>query len=151
MSLEQWQRNGWLLREDAKLAEIIQLFAVVDRELSDAKVPGLSADGRFMHAYVAALQLCMVALRASGYRIKKGEGHHKHAIGSLPFTLGSSFREASDQIEIASRKRGHAMYDHANVVTPQDAEDLIATVRQLRRDVVTWLKQERPKLVPHGM
>ena len=73
MSLEQWQRNGWLQPSDPTLPEIAQLVRVVDREISDAGASGLSSDGRFMHAYDAALVLCKVALRAEGYLVPKGQ------------------------------------------------------------------------------
>ena len=46
MSLQQWLQNGWLQRDETTVAEIQQLFQVVDRDLGDALVTGLSADGR---------------------------------------------------------------------------------------------------------
>ncbi|HKI32392.1 MAG TPA: hypothetical protein VKA46_11025 [Gemmataceae bacterium] len=60
----------------------------MDRELSDAGVTGLSADGRFMHAYDAAYQLCAIALYASGYEVSKGKGHHAYTINALQYALG---------------------------------------------------------------
>jgi hypothetical protein len=45
MSLEQWLRNTWLQRHDPTPPEIEQLLQVVDRELSDARAVGISADG----------------------------------------------------------------------------------------------------------
>ncbi len=61
MSLEDWKRNHWLKDSTPTLPEITQLFAVVDREIHDASVAGLSVDGKFMHAYDAALNLCTIA------------------------------------------------------------------------------------------
>ena len=40
------------VEEDATVAEIHKLLQVVDRDLSDAQAEGLSADGRFQHAYL---------------------------------------------------------------------------------------------------
>jgi len=88
MSLEDWKRNHWLKEAKPTLTEITQLFAVVDREISDASVSQLSVDGRFMHAYDAALNLCTIALRSSGYAVMKGQGHHKKTIEALPLCLG---------------------------------------------------------------
>jgi len=147
MSLEQWRRNGWLISDDTTAAEIADLLAVVDRELSDAAVPGISVDGRFMHAYDAGLILCMIPLRASGYRVNKGSGHHKRAIESLPLTVGMEYREVSDQIEIASRRRGQAMYDHVGVVESRDADVLIQTVTKLRQIVLAFLAKKHPNLM----
>ena len=59
MSLEQWLQNGWLRRSEPTLAEIQELLRVVDRDISNAQAVGLDADGRFQHAYNAALQICM--------------------------------------------------------------------------------------------
>ena len=150
MSLEQWLRNGWLQRDDATVAEIQRLLQVVDRDLADAQAAGLSTDGRFQHAYDAALQLCMIALRAAGYRVRKGQGHHKYGIDSLRHTLGEQWSETADHIERCSRLRGQAVYERIGVVAEEDAQDLVDTARQLRMDVVDWLKTHHAELVPPG-
>jgi hypothetical protein len=56
-----------LKRQPTSRSEIDSLFRVVDRDLEDAAVPGVSADRRFATAYNAALQLATVVLRAHGY------------------------------------------------------------------------------------
>ena len=147
MSLEQWRRNGWLVSNDTTEAEIAQLFSVVDRELSDAATQGISVDGKFMHAYDAGLILCMIPLRARGYKVAKGSGHHKRAIESLTLTISQELRDISDQIEIASRKRGQAMYDHVDVVEERDANVLIQTAKNLRATVLEFLRQNYPQLL----
>tara|TARA_R110002111_G_scaffold67_2_gene652 strand:+ start:92893 stop:93336 length:444 start_codon:yes stop_codon:yes gene_type:complete len=147
MSLEQWRRNGWLVSNDTTEAEIAQLFEVVDRELSDAD-QNISIDGKFMHAYDAGLILCMIPLRAWGYKVAKGSGHHKRAIESLPLTIGPEFRDVSDQIEIASRKRGQAMYDRIDVVEETDTVIFIQKVKDLRVTVLEFLEQDYPQLLP---
>ena len=147
MSLEQWLRNAWLQRNEPTVAQIRQLREVVDRDISDAGAEPLSADGRFQHAYDAALQLCMIALLASGYRVKKGEGHHKRGIDSLRYTLGQRWSETANHIERCSRLRGQAMYDRVDIVSQKDAEDLLDTARQLRNDVAQWLQANHPELL----
>jgi len=89
----------------------------------------------------------MIPLRASGYRVNKGGGHHKRAIESLPLTVGMEFRDISDQIEIASRRRGQAMYDHVGVVEERDAEVLIQTATKLRNIVMAFLARKYPNLM----
>lgn len=133
MTLRQWLQNGWLQQDETTVAEIKQLLQVVDRDLGDAQATGLSSDGRFQHAYDAALQLCMIALRASGYRVRKGQGHHKYGIESLRHTLGDQWAEMTDHIERCSRLRGQAMYDRIGVVTEQDAQDLRLSGPQFQR------------------
>ncbi len=148
MSLEEWKRNHWLKESVTTLSEITQLFAVVDREISDASVDGLSVDGQFMHAYDAALNLCAIALRSSGYSVVKGQGHHKKTIEALPLCLDKSFEGIADQIDIASRQRGQAMYDRTGVVEEQDAADLLNAAMELRTALIGWLKTHHPKLLP---
>ena len=148
MSLEDWKRNHWLKDSNPTLPEIAQLFAVVDREIGDASVVGLSIDGKFMHAYDAALNLCTIALRSSGYSVVRGQGHHKKTIEALQLCLGKSFTEIADQIEIASRQRGQAMYDRTGVVEDSDAEDLLQMAVTLRSALLEWLKAQHPSLLP---
>ena len=148
MSLEQWLQNAWLQRVDTTVSEIQQLFQVVDRDLQDAGVQSLSPDGRFQHAYDASLQLCMIPLRACGYRVVKGQSHHKRAIDSLQFTLGKNWSETADHIERSSRLRAQTVYERVGAVSERDALDLINTANQLRSDVVNWLHTQYPKLLP---
>jgi hypothetical protein len=151
MSLEQWLRNGWLQQAETTVAEIQRLLQVADRGVADAQAAGLSADGSFQLAYEAALQLCMIALRAAGYRVRKGQGHHKYGTDSLRHTLGEPWSETADHIERCSRLRGQVVYEQIGLVTEEDAQDLIHTARQLRTDVINWLKTHHAELVPPGM
>jgi hypothetical protein len=141
-------RNAWLQRRDSTLAEIRKLLQVVDRELSDARAVGISADGKFEHAYTAILQLCFVPLRAAGYQVPKGESRHKRVIDSLRYTLGESWAEAADYIDLCSRQRGQAMYERIDVVSNEDAGELLDKAQRLRVDVVNWLKANHADLVP---
>lgn len=148
MSLEQWRRNGWLLAAETKLPEITQLFAVADREIHDARVDGVSDDGRFMHAYDAALTLCTIALRVAGYQVAKGSGHHKRTIDALPFAVGAEHSALADQIELASRLRGQAMYDRTGVAGEQSAAELLEVATELRAIIIAWIKQTHRELLP---
>jgi hypothetical protein len=56
MSLRDWLRNSWLVEHKTSAEEIAGLLAIVERDLANAKVPGLSEDWRFNIAYNAALQ-----------------------------------------------------------------------------------------------
>lgn len=151
MSLEQWLRNGWLRPNEATVAQIQRLLQVVDREISDAQAAGLSADGKFQHAYDAALQLCMIPLLAVGYRVGKGQGQHQYGIASLPYTLGTNWSETANHISTCSTLRGQATYERIDVVSDADADELLDTAEQLRTDVVDWLKANHPALVPPGI
>jgi hypothetical protein len=65
MSLEDWQKFGWLKAHQTNRNEIAELLAVADRDLG-ASTPGLHNDWSFNIAYNAALQVATAALAASG-------------------------------------------------------------------------------------
>ncbi len=151
MSLQNWLQIGHLVEHDATVAEVRSLFDVVDRELADAGVAELSIEGRFTHAYDAALLLCKLALHASGFKLQKGKGHHSHWINSLEFTLGKEHKDTLIHLSKSSHLRHTSLYDQTGVVQKQDAEELLETARKLRTDVLAWLHSQHATLVPPGM
>ncbi len=86
MSFQSWVEYGWLKAHQSSREEIGNLFGIIDRDLKDCDVPGLSADARLERAYNAALQCATVALFASGYRASSRDNHYK-VIESLEMTL----------------------------------------------------------------
>src|ERR1700683_4359163 len=89
MSLPDWQKNGWRTPHRTSDREIADLLAVVERDLADSAVEGVSPDWRMNIAYNAALQAATVALAASGYRASRHQ-HHFRIIQSLHETIGAS-------------------------------------------------------------
>jgi hypothetical protein len=151
MSLQNWLQIGHLINHQATVAEVRNLLGVVDRELADAGVAGLSDDGRFTHAYDAALLLCKLALHASGFEVqKRAAGHHTLWINSLEFTLGDTHKGTLIHLSKSSKLRHITLYDHAGVVQKLDADDLVDAARQLRTDVLNWLRSQHPSLLPSG-
>jgi hypothetical protein len=61
VSLADWLANGWIVAHEPTREEILDLFAVIDRDLADAAIPRLSADARLNIGYNGALQLATVA------------------------------------------------------------------------------------------
>lgn len=110
----------------------------------------MSSDGRFTHAYNAALTLCRIALLAAGYRVAKGGGAHYREINSLVYTLGGSQKEIYTFLSACTKKRGQEVYTHAGVVETRDVDDLVQTAKQLRIDVLSWLMADHPDLYPEG-
>jgi hypothetical protein len=124
--------------------------SIVDRELADAGIAAVSVDGRFTHAYNAALTLCRIALLAAGYRVSKGGGAHYREINSLVYTLGESHKDTQTFLSTCTKKRGQEVYTHAGVIDPRDVDDLLETAIQLRTDVISWLKTDYPSGYPHS-
>jgi hypothetical protein len=125
-------------------------LSIVDRELADAGIVAVSTDGRFTHAYNAALTLCRIALLAAGYRVAKGGGAHYREINSLVYTLGDSHKETYIFLSACTKKRGQEVYTHAGVIDRRDVDDLLQTAKQLRDDVLSWLKADHRHLYPEG-
>ena len=63
MSLQQWEKNGWIRRHQTSSQEIAGLLAIVDRDLLDAQ-GHISADWQFGIAYNATLKLCTILMHA---------------------------------------------------------------------------------------
>ena len=86
MSIEKLAQFGWYKAEASSPKEIADLFSIVDRSQADSKVESISDDLRFQAAYNGILTLVNIALRASGYRVSIGQGHHQRVIESLELT-----------------------------------------------------------------
>jgi hypothetical protein len=83
MSLEKLAQLGWYKAEPSSKREIADLFSIVDRSQADLKAENISDDLRFHAAYNGILALANIALRASGFRVSQGQGHHQRVIESL--------------------------------------------------------------------
>jgi hypothetical protein len=146
MSLEQWANNGWLRAHQTSPQEIADLLGIVERDLADAG-GNISADWRFGIAYNAVLKLCTILLQASGYRTERTLQHYR-TIAALPLILGDQRKDDADYLEVCRRKRNTTEYDRAGAATEQDAKELIEFTKELQADVLEWLKQHHPDLVP---
>lgn len=71
--------------------------AVVERELADAAVDGLSADGSFEHAYIASLTIATIVVRASGERVH-GPDHHRVTFERLGAIADGRWAEIADYL-----------------------------------------------------
>jgi len=145
MSLRELAAKGWLRPHKTSKQEIADLLAIVERDLHDAKA-AISADWRFGIAYNAALKLCSILLHAEGYRAGSGS-HHMRTIAALPFILKTRSKTDADYLDACRRKRNVVEYDRAGGATDSEADELIEFVKELRGDVLIWLKDKYPGLV----
>lgn len=104
MSLEKWAEYGWLKPEATSRDEIRSLLTIVERDLKDANVAGLSEDRRFEAAFSAARTSANIALRASGYRTAVQAGHHLKTIESLELTIEADAK-LIQRMKTLSKKR----------------------------------------------
>lgn len=146
MSLEKWAEYGWLKAEPTSRDEIKSLLAIVDRDLKDASVLGVSEDRRFEAAFSAARTAATIALRASGYRTSTQSGHHLKTIESLELTINADSK-LIQRMKTLSKKRNATSYDSAGNVSAQELDLAIKTATELRSSVLAWLEDNHRELL----
>src|SRR3954468_7247240 len=146
MSLNDWQKNGWLRPHTPSAAETQRLLDVVDRDLRAAGNKGMDDDWRFVAAYNAALQSANLALFASGFEAAKGGGAHHYTIESLKLTVGLE-AETVDVLQAFRAKRGGAIYEQTGIATQTEIDELRELGADLRDRVRAWLTAEHPELL----
>jgi len=148
MSLRQWASNGWLRTHQTSPREVGELLAMVDRDLVDAE-GDISNDWRFGIAYNAALKLCTVLLHASGYRPERTLQHYR-TLTAMPLILGDKRKPDVDYLDACRIKRNTVEYDRVGGATGDDVSELIEFTKELRQEVLEWLRQNHPALLPGG-
>jgi hypothetical protein len=118
----------------------------VHRNLADAQIKKLSDDGRFGHAYDAARILANIIVRASGYRVKGEGGGHYNTFLALK-AADPSFTKKAVYLDACRRKRNNFLYEHANVVSHTEAEELLWHISGFSLEVDVWLKKHHPNLI----
>ena len=143
MSLETWAKNGWLRPHQTNRQQITDLLAIVERDLTDARITSVSADWQFGIAYNAALKLCTILLYASGYRPEKNLAHYR-TLQALPLILGTDRDDDADYLDACRAKRNTAEYDVAGTVSQSEADELKEFAALLKADVAEWLSINHP-------
>lgn len=145
MSLKQWADNGWLKPHRTSRKEISSLLSIAERDLNDAQ-RDISSDWRFGIAYNAALKLCRILLCAEGYR-PAHELQHYRTLAALPEILGEGKKQDAEYLDDCRKKRNIAEYDYVGGASESDADELIGFVKDLRVEVIAWLKKNHPELL----
>ena len=145
MSLNAWEKNGWLVEHKTSPQEIKDLLGVADRDLHDCSTKGLSDDWRLAIAYNAALQCATAALAASGFRASR-EAHHFRIIQSLAFTLNVDAKQVG-VLDAFRKKRNTCDYERAGVASAAEANEIASIARALRKELMDWLSVNHPDLL----
>ena len=145
VSLQDWQKNGWLTEHKTSPQEIADLLEVADRDLTDCRAPGLSPDWQLNIAYNAALQMATAALAAAGYRVAR-DAHHYRVIQSLTYTIKAD-SDLISQFDQFRKKRNIGGYERAGMVSDQETQEMLTLAINLRSDVETWLRNNYPELL----
>jgi hypothetical protein len=117
----------------------------VERDLNDAR-GNISSDWRFGIAYNAALKLCRILLSAEGYR-PSHELQHYRTLAALPEILGEAKKADAEYLDDCRKKRNIVEYDEVGGASESDADELIEFVKDLRDEVMNWLKKNHPELL----
>jgi hypothetical protein len=142
MSIDNFLKNGILVKQDSSKDEISDLLKIVERDLEDSAQTEISDDWQFGIAYNAALKLANVLVRASGYRVK-GQGHHMNTIAMIPLILGNHKKDDADYLDACRRKRNIVEYDCVGGATTDDVKELREFVQEFQTEVLIWLSRLR--------
>jgi uncharacterized protein (UPF0332 family) len=127
--------------------ELDDLRTVIERDLNDAGISGLSADRSFATAYNAALQTAKMAIACAGYRVG-GQGHRQVRFEATELTIGVRGSALVAYFELCRRKRNTLDYDVANVVSDTEASELLRKAQEFKQEVETWIAANHSSLVP---
>jgi hypothetical protein len=144
MTLQDWLKSRHLTKHTTSRQEIQDLRQGAIQDLTDSRVSGLSAGGRFIFAYNAALKMATAALAASGYRAARNQ-HHFRVIHSLSFTVGAD-ADLVDLLDRFRKKRNINIYEHPGSISDHEADELVELAEKLRGMVDDWLKERFPGL-----
>lgn len=145
MSLKDWLDNGWLKPHQTDRQEITNLLGIVERDLADAMLEGLSVDWKFGIAYNAALKLCTIMLFTQGYRPENALAHYR-TIMALKEIDKVDWEEYAIYLNSCRILRNTMEYDKSNVITVDDATQLVGFSRRFYEEVKSYLLQNYPQL-----
>ncbi|MBU9165543.1 DNA-binding protein [Burkholderia multivorans] len=125
-------------------AQVTRLLAAAERNLTDARLAGLSNENRFDAAYKAIMQLAMLALHANGFRpLTSRPGHHQTAIQTLSQTIGLP---VGRMIVLDALRKQRNLSDYSGDVVPMSAVDeCFDSAAALMADVKAWLAANKPQ------
>ncbi|MBU9480118.1 DNA-binding protein [Burkholderia multivorans] len=125
-------------------AQVTRLLAAAERNLTDARLAGLSNENRFDAAYKAIMQLAMLALHANGFRpLTSRPGHHQTAIQTLSQTIGLP---VGRMIVLDALRKQRNLSDYSGDVVPMSAVDeCFDSAAALMADVKAWLVTNKPQ------
>lgn len=128
--------------------ELDDLRSLIDRDLHDAGLAGLSADRSFATSYNAALQAAKMAIACAGYRVVAKQGHHQVGFAAAELAIGPSIAGLIAYFETCRRKRNQLDYDAANIVSDTEAAEILEKAREFKQEVEDWIAKSHPGLVP---
>jgi len=146
MSLEDLYKEDRLKKHKTSAREISDLLRIVDRDLKDAELRGLSADRRFATAYNAALELATITLYCKGFR-PTGLAHHYTVFQAMKETMGNDYLDSVNYFDACRAKRNVIDYDQSGGISEGEADRLLKETRQFREIIRNWLQTYYPQFL----
>jgi len=129
--------------------EIIKKIITTRSWSESSRNPDLPSGIRYTLAYDACRMWCEVVLRSENVRVKSTFGHHSQTIDKAADFLGEEFNVLQSRLHQARKTRNSVMYDgEIDYVTPSSVDNLIGTLDELEKIVMTWLEEKHPDLIP---
>ena len=147
MTWQQLLKSKRIQPHTTSKVEIDNLRVLIDRDLKDAALTGLSADRKFATAYNAVLQLAKVVVSCAGYRVTARGGHHKTSFETLKLAMGSGVSRLASYFDTCRRKRNIVDYDIAYMVSETEAEELLGKAKDFRELVEEWIAENHRQFV----
>lgn len=118
-------------------ANVERLLDAARRSLVDARLPGISNEGRFDMAYKSVMQASNAVLQANGYRtLTSKPGHHQMMIQTLPMTIGL---EPQRMIILDGLRKQRNLSDYSgDPVSESMANEAVSHAERLFSDVDVW-------------
>lgn len=137
-------KEGRIDTHQTSWQELEDLRGVVERDLADAQITGLSDDRRFATAYNAALQSTKMVIACCGYRLRGTTGAHHTTFECLKLAMGTSIYKTANFLDRCRRKRNIADYDAAGHVSTTEADEMIKAAKSFAEKVEKWISQNYP-------
>jgi hypothetical protein len=148
MSWTKLLQDGKVHRHKTSGNELAEIRRLVQRDLADAGLPGLSEDRRFATAYNAALQTAKMAVACAGFRVASVPGHHRITFEGAKLALGKTAAHLTDYFDACRRKRNEIDYTGAAIATTTEADELVLHAKAFLSIVEAWIAATYPALKP---
>jgi len=147
MNFDELLRDDRLRQHKTSQQEIKEMLYLVDRDLIDASVEGLSSDRRFMIAYDPVLTLATIPLYCAGYRTH-GAGHHWTVFLTLPLSMSPEQKALASYLDSCRNKRNISSYDRSGRITDGEAAELLEEAIIFKSKIEAWLRDNHPEFSP---
>lgn len=129
MSLEDWFRAAKIVKHKTSKEELEAIFGVIERDLKDASLKGLSSDQKYIQSYQAAFGAALALLYHKGYKPVKS-GHHTVTWQCIREILDPQYHAMILLFENAAKKRNKMSYDMSGIASQKEADEIFKEARE---------------------